>query len=298
MSGLYDCIRRYKHVDLTPFVRVTLGGRRLGWTKRALAVELPGIDPTLWHFAHDTLDIRAGQRGRADLTAAIDASFFETARRGITPRKPEYPDGDDWFAVGGPDPVFTVRRFFSRFLGVRYDSVFVNGFDGGDYCLSIRGSGVEQAAGAYDVLVAGARQHHQTLQQAVIHEGAQEAGIDPAHAARVKHVSTLRLYYHGPYGFLKDEEFNIHDFDFANSFTPRNDATWEVAGFHTLPLSDLLRALETTPEKFKGQIILILVDFLIRHGLITPQYPDFDRIHATLYERIDFHDDNNRFVRP
>lgn len=296
MDGLYDLVMRYKHIDLQPFVRVVHAGRCIGWTKRTLAEALPGIDPVLWGFDGAALTIRP----HPHLTDAVDATFFETARRGLTPHKPEYQDGDDWFAVmgDGGGTLFTVRRFFSRYLGVRFDSVFVNGFDGPHYCLSIRGSGVEQAAGAYDVLVAGARQHHQTIAQAVLHEAAQEAGIGPAHAPRIKHASHLRLFYHGPYGFLKDEEFNIHDFDFAGNFTPSNDTTWEVAGFHTMPLPDLLRALETTPEKFKGQIILILIDFLIRHGVITPSYPDFDRIHATLYERIDLHAENHRFVRP
>ncbi len=292
---LLDLIRQHKQVDLTNFVRLRAGNENIGWTKKMLAEQLASLG-NAWSLQDGALILKDSK----DLTEAVDADFHEAMRRGWIPQKPDYPHGDDWLGVGGdrgPKARFIVRRFFIRFLGAPIDSVFINGHENDAMWLAVRGSGVDFAAGTFDPMVGGARQHDQTIAEAALIEGEQEAGILPAQKSSIKPVGTMQLFYLGPNGHLKDERFHLFDFDTKGAFTPQCTEEWEISGFIKMPLDEVLHTLENAPEKFKEQIRLVVIDFLIRRGVIPKTYPEFEKIHAALYEQVDFNAEDFRALR-
>jgi hypothetical protein len=297
--SLLNLIRPYKTVDLTGFVRVRAAGHNLGWTRKTLAGQLASLNPS-WSLCDETLTLETDGLNATALTEKIDADFHAAMEKGWIPQKPDYPHGDDWLGVGGDrgrNALFIIRRFFLRFIGVPIDSVFINGYENGAMWLAVRGQGVDFAAGTFDPLVGGARQHDQTIDDALQVEGYQEAGLTASHVNDLKPGSTIQLFYRGSNGFFKNESFHIFDFDTKGVFTPHCQEEWEISGFVKMPFDEVLHTLETSPEKFKGQIQPVLIDFLMRSGVVPETYPDYDKIRTALYQQVDFHADDFRALR-
>ena len=64
-----------------------------------------------------------------------------------------------------------------------------------------------------------------------------------------------------------------YDLELPDDFVPRN-TDGEISGFELLPFAECLRLVRET-DQFKFNVNLVLVDFGLRHGLITPEDPDY-----------------------
>ena len=63
------------------------------------------------------------------------------------------------------------------------------------------------------------------------------------------------------------------DLELPGDFVPR-PVDGEVAEFLLLPAVEAAHIVETS-RRFKFNCPLVIIDFLIRHGLIAPEHPDF-----------------------
>ncbi|CAB11089.1 thiamine diphosphokinase Tnr3/ Nudix hydrolase fusion protein [Schizosaccharomyces pombe] len=151
-----------------------------------------------------------------------------------------------------------------------------------------------------DNSVAGGIAHGDSVIGTMIKEFSEEANLD---------VSSMNLIPCGTVSYIKMEKRHwiqpelqyVFDLPVDDLVIPRiNDG--EVAGFSLLPLNQVLHELEL--KSFKPNCALVLLDFLIRHGIITPQHPQYlqtlERIHRPLpvpvgkYERGDSFEDTSK----
>jgi 8-oxo-dGTP pyrophosphatase MutT (NUDIX family) len=72
---------------------------------------------------------------------------------------------------------------------------------------------------------------------------------------------------------LKPDVIYCYDLELPAAVTPRcNDD--EVAGFHLWPVEQVMETVRDSGA-FKLNCNLVVIDFLIRHGLIGPEHPDY-----------------------
>jgi hypothetical protein len=72
---------------------------------------------------------------------------------------------------------------------------------------------------------------------------------------------------------LKPDVMLCYDLELPEDFAPRN-TDGEVESFALLPAAEVARLVRDTGE-FKLNCNLVVIDFLIRHGILTPDEPDY-----------------------
>ena len=76
----------------------------------------------------------------------------------------------------------------------------------------------------------------------------------------------------------------VFDLELPEDFVPRN-TDGEVDEFELWPIQKVLETVEHT-RRYKPNCNLVIIDFLIRHGLISPDHPDFAAIKSGLNIRL------------
>jgi len=71
-----------------------------------------------------------------------------------------------------------------------------------------------------------------------------------------------------------------YDLELSADFEPRN-TDGEVESFSLLPLEEVARLVRETDE-FKLNCNLVIIDFLIRHGFLRPDEPEYLQLNLGL----------------
>jgi isopentenyldiphosphate isomerase len=123
-----------------------------------------------------------------------------------------------------------------------------------------------------DNVVAGGLPWGLTLSQNVAKECAEEAGMPAALAERAVPVGAI-TYCRASKRGLKPDVMYCYDLELPSDFEPRcHDG--EVAAFHLWPIERVAEIVRDTDE-FKLNCNLVIIDFLVRHGRLTPEHPDY-----------------------
>ena len=278
-------ILRHRHVDLTHFVPVYVEHEQIGWTKKDFA-KLMGSFDFAWIFSEDRLTLNPALNGFEKISETVHDVFLEISAQGYFPIKPDYSSmgGDDWLPVGQErwtNPLFQVHRFYGACIGIRRESVMLHAYEDDKMWLAVRGAGVDDSVGCYDMIVSGCMTIGQTTHDALLHEGEEECGLtdDVMHA--VKRGAELHTMYHNSAGFIQDEIFHVFDINTKNGFVPQVVKKMEVDHFELLPMDEVIRLVEKT-DRVKAQISYILVDFLIRYGYLKSDMPAYEQIMEEL----------------
>ncbi|MFT5393569.1 MAG: 8-oxo-dGTP pyrophosphatase MutT (NUDIX family) [Gammaproteobacteria bacterium] len=139
--------------------------------------------------------------------------------------------------------------------------------------------------GELDQLVAGGQPAQLGLLENLIKECDEEAGISAELAARAKPAGMVSYATSSPLGLRPDVLF-VFDLELPSDFTPRNN-DGEVESFELWPVSQVLEVVSNS-AKFKYNCALVVIDFLIRHGAISPELNDYGAIVAGLRGRESF----------
>jgi len=130
----------------------------------------------------------------------------------------------------------------------------------------------------WDPTVAGGVPTGLELQEAVVKEASEEAGIeDPLLLGQMRSAGVLSQMTADPSGQkLKQSLYFCWDLEVGGDFRP-NAADGEVAQFALWTISELEDEVRRG-ERLRPAMVLVLCDFLIRNGLITPDsepaYPE------------------------
>ena len=207
-------------------------------------------------------------------TAAVEEALRRLNQRGDIAgwRNEPYPVGVSY----GAPPLFNLERAAVPMFGVRGYGVHLNGFVRDDAAIKMwigrRSLDKPTAPGKLDQIVAGGQPAGISLRDNVLKESAEEADIPPAMAMRAVPVSAITYCTERPDGLRRDVIF-VYDLALPATFVPRN-TDGEIAEFYLWPIERVIDTVRDTDD-FKSNCALVVIDFLIRHGLIPPDHPDY-----------------------
>jgi 8-oxo-dGTP pyrophosphatase MutT (NUDIX family) len=198
---------------------------------------------------------------------------------------------NEFFAVAprwGVPPLFKLDRGAVSFFGVRAYGVHLNGWRRGaqglDLWIGRRAADKKVAPDKLDNLVAGGIGHEHGLEATLIKEADEEAALPAELARRAVAVGALSYRMEVEYGVRQDVLF-LYDLDVPEDVTPRNQ-DGEIVEFRLLPAREVLERVRST-EDFKFNVNLVIIDFALRHGLITAADPDYLDLVTGLRQPLD-----------
>ena len=184
----------------------------------------------------------------------------------------------------GVPPLFRIERAAASLLGVRAYGVHVNGFvtlpDGEkELWVGKRAKNKQTFPSKLDHLVAGGLPDGMPPYECVIKECAEEASVPESLARNAKAVG-LVSYTMNYKGCCKRDVLFCYDLELPVDFVPTPD-DGEVESFTRDKISEVLEIMATT-EDFKENCCLVIIDFAVRHGFITPDEPGYVKLVQSL----------------
>ncbi len=215
-------------------------------------------------------------------TAALEPVLRTLADEGLLPgwRDEAYPVA----ARFTDPPLLQIERAAVPAFGVRAYGVHMNGYirkpDGLHMWIGRRAKDKPTYPGMLDNMVAGGQPIGMGLRENLIKECAEEANIPAELAARAVPVGAITYVHEAPEGLKPDVQF-CFDLEISEDFTPEN-TDGEIEAFMLWPIGQVAEAVRETGE-FKFNCNLVIIDFLVRHGKIPPDHPDYLEIVSGLH---------------
>lgn len=276
-----DRIRECNAHEMAHFRPFVVAGHRVGWLKRPFLDELAAF-PKLFELGEDAVVLSPKLRTPAERTEAVDEALRALAARGMIEgwRDEAYPVTLRW----GAEPLLLMERAAVPAFGVRAYGVHMNGFcrDGGRLFMWIARRAYDKPTfpGMLDNMVAGGQPAGLSLLDNLVKECGEEAGIPEALARRAVPTGAVSYAMESPEGLKPDVQF-VYDLEVPLDFVPRT-VDGEIDAFMLWPIEQVMAAVSGSAE-FKFNCNLVIVHFLVQHGLIGPEHPDYLEIVEGLH---------------
>lgn len=262
--------------DYRPFV---VAGQAVGRIDEAFARRLADFVPT---FAVGERAVELDPAlGDFDSRSAAVAEALETLRAaGEVPgwRDEPYPVVRTW----GDPPLLQIERAAVPRFGVRGFGVHLNGVvedadspEDLEMWIGRRALTKPTGPGKLDHIAAGGQPHGIGILENMLKECEEEAAIPRALAERLRPVGLVSYRCARPEG-LRDDVLFCFDLTLPRDFEPRN-TDGEVDAFYRWPIEEVMRVIRET-EDFKFNCALVVIDFLVRRGILQPDDPDYSEI--------------------
>lgn len=263
--------------DIAEFRPLLVERRHVGWVRHDIARRLEGF-PEVFRVSPDAVTLHPRLGTPDERSAAVDEVAHALHRECGTPRLrgERYPVAPRW----GDPALMTMDRGVVSLFGVRAHGVHVNGLvrraDGLHLWIARRARDKSVAPGKLDNMVAGGQPAGLGLMENLIKEAAEEASIPAALAARAVPVGAVSYCLADEWGLKPDLMF-CFDLEMPEDVVP-TPHDGEAEGFHLLPFAEVARLVRETDE-FKFNVNLVVMDALIRHGILHPETePDYAAI--------------------
>ncbi|MEX2642056.1 MAG: DUF4743 domain-containing protein [Acetobacterales bacterium] len=180
--------------------------------------------------------------------------------------------------------LMTLERAAAPYLGIRAFGLHVVGYvrkpDGPHLWIARRALDRATSPGKLDTIVAGGQPAGLSLSGNLVKESAEEAGMPAELARTARPAGTVSYVQRVPEGLRRDTLF-VYDIEVPAGFLPVC-ADGENEGYELWPVAEVAARVRDTDD-FKFNVSLVLIDFLIRHGVVTPDNePDYLRLVAGL----------------
>jgi hypothetical protein len=276
---------RIRECDNVPtferYLPFTVSGTRVGWVHHDF---LPRLD----RFDEVFVTSDAG------ITLAPHFDCYETRTRAVDgPLRALNDEGcftgwrDEAYPVGTGfhhPPLFEMERTAVPRFGVPAYGVHIHGYvrDGDEILMWIgkRAEDKPTYPGKLDQMVAGGQPVGLGLMENVIKEAGEEAAIPPKIAATARPAGAISYTHESDDGMKPDVMF-IYDLELPRDFEPRN-TDGETAEFRLLPAAEVMEITAETTD-FKFNCAVANIDFFVRHGMLTPDDPDYVDITRGLH---------------
>lgn len=177
-------------------------------------------------------------------------------------------------------PLMTMERAAVPLFGIRAYGVHMNGYvrENGRIArmwIGRRSRFKPTGPGKLDQIVAGGQPAGVSLRDNLIKECGEEASIPAAIAADAIAVGGISYCTHRPEGIRNDVLFN-YDLELPADFVPEN-TDGEIEDFYLWDIERVMSHVNDTDE-FKFNCGLVVVDFLMRHGFIDADHPDYEAL--------------------
>lgn len=259
--------------DRSHFVPFNVAGQQLGWVRRTFLPELAPL-PEVFVVTEASVTLHPRLTTFAERSAALVPVMEAFAARGIVRgwRNELYPATESFRT----QPLFQMERAAVGHFGLRTFGVHVNGYvrtpSGIQLWVPRRSRSKPTYPGMLDNTVAGGQPIGAALVPNVIKECREEANIPEALARRAQAVGVITYCSEVSEGLNPDAQF-CFDLELPADFVPRN-TDGEVDEFYLWPIEQVRDLVRDTHE-FKPNCNLVIIHFLMRHGLLPPDDPDY-----------------------
>jgi isopentenyldiphosphate isomerase len=268
-----DRIRESQPPDFSAYLSFIVEGAVVGYVKPDFAAALKDF-PDTFVVGDKTLRLNESLLGVDERTAAVGETLERLMQRGDLPgwRGEKYKVATSF---AGP-ALFDMERAAMAHLGTIGYGVHLNGIveaeDGRSMWIARRSLSKQTGPGKLDQIVAGGHPIGISLKSNLIKECAEEAAI-PAHLANASlPVGTVSYATERPEGLFREVLF-LYDLVLPADFTPINN-DGEVEDFQLMAMADVARRVRDSDD-FEFNCALVVIDFLIRHGYIEVDHPDY-----------------------
>ncbi|CAG9802872.1 unnamed protein product [Chironomus riparius] len=163
-------------------------------------------------------------------------------------------------------------RSATSLFGIRNFGVEINGYikhptKGLCIWLQHRSSTKQTWPDKWDNMVSGGVSVGYGIKETAIKEAAEEASIPESLAQKIVSAGCVSFFFESDRGLFPNTEF-VFDLELPLDFIPFN-TDGEVQGFELLPAADCVERV-FSPD-FKTTSCPVIIDFLIRHGYISPE---------------------------
>ena len=268
-----DRIRECNVRDMAHFRPFVVAGERVGWIKQPFLDELRRF-PKLFVIDAGAVTLDPALATPEDRSAAFAEALRALAESGVIPgwRNEVYPVTSIW----GRPPLMLMERAATPHFGVRAFGVHMNGFvrDGDALSMWIGRRAFDKPTypGMLDNMVAGGQPARLSLMANLVKECHEEAGIPEPLATKAVPVGAITYCMETPEGLKPDVQF-VYELEVPPDFTPRNQ-DGEIQEFMLWPIARVMEVVEETAE-FKFNCNLVIIHFLLQHGLISPERSDY-----------------------
>ncbi|KAK5199502.1 hypothetical protein LTR92_000041 [Exophiala xenobiotica] len=209
---------------------------------------------------------------------------------------------DGWrnelYPIYGPDKslILSMERSASPLFGVVTYGVHMTGYVVTDKGMKIwtprRALTKQTYPGMMDNTVAGGLSTGEKPLECLLRECEEEASL-PADVVRPVQVCGTLTYFHvrdsragGETGLCQPECQYVHDLELPSDIIPKPGDD-EAIDFQLLSVGEVQEAMAA--GKFKPNCAHLLVDFFVRHGILTPENePDYIEIVSRCHRKLEF----------
>jgi 8-oxo-dGTP pyrophosphatase MutT (NUDIX family) len=280
--SLLDRFKVIRPPDLSQYRRFAVDGHVVGFVPGPLGRRLQEY-PGVFAVADNEVALSPGLRGYAERTAAVDRVLRALRRDGWFPgwRDEPYPVGPAFGTW-----LFEMERAAVPPFGVRAYGIHVNGFVGRGEDMRLwvgrRSRNKPTFPGQLDHLVAGGQPAGLTLEENLLKECAEEASLPADLARRACRVGITSYLSETDEGLRNDVLFN-YDLELPPELVPVN-SDGEIEEFFLWPIERVVDELAGDAD-FKFNVAFVIIDFLIRHGFVGPEEPDYLELVRALRRR-------------
>jgi hypothetical protein len=279
-----DHIRSCNNYDPSRVVPLTAGNARIGLLRRDNAEALQRFSD-VFTVAEQRVELVAcgdvAAVSRA-VNAVVDALVAE--RRVPKWRNESFDVAPRW----GAPPVFRLDRGAVPFFGTRAYGVHLNGYlrQGETLYLWVgrRSPGKQIAPNKLDNLVAGGIGNEHGVGETLLKEGEEEASIPGSLMSRAISAGAVSYRMETRLG-IRDDVLFVYDIEMPADFVPEN-RDGEIVHFELMPVLAVLERIRTTSD-FKFNVNLVILDFALRHGLLSPDDPEYLDVATGLHRPLD-----------
>ncbi|MEE8623364.1 MAG: DUF4743 domain-containing protein [Alphaproteobacteria bacterium] len=270
--GYLDRIEECNTFDPSRYLPFWVGAERVGRVSREFAERLEAF-ADVFDVTPGRVALRLHLQSFDRRTSAMEGVLMALRAEGVVKGW-----RDESYAVSGPGakPLMTMERAGVPLFGVRAYGVHLNGFvrqgDGHEMWVARRGRDKPTYPSALDNIAAGGIGYGIGVRDSLVREAADEAGIPPALSARAVPVGAITYCCETDEGLRFDVIFAF-DLELPADFVPQN-ADGEVAAFDLWPIERVAQTVRETRE-FKFNCNLVIIDFLVRFGLIAHEDADY-----------------------
>lgn len=264
-----------------PFV---IDDRQMGWIKPAFSQQLAHWS-NIFKLDDKSVQIRDAIQGFQERSEALDEVIHSLVQKQVIRAYLDEP-----YPVTAGDrnaAIMTVDRSAGAYFGIRCFGQHLNGYvrknDGIHLWIARRAMDRHIEPGKLDNMVAGGLPWHISLEQNLLKECAEEAGMSKALSSHARSTGTVSYLAESVNG-IKPDTLYCYDIELPEDFTPVC-TDGEVESFQLMPAQEVLQIIRDS-EDFKPNCNLVILDFMIRHGLLNPDEKGYTNLVRSLHRKL------------
>jgi len=279
-----DRIAACNSAELKHYVPFKVQGLGVGWLRPGFRSQLePWSD--YFHLSDGEVLLHEGLDDFEQRSQVIANVIHALIEQGVIGH-----DLDELYPVTSGErsrALFLMDRGAVAHFGIRAFGQHLNGYvqrnDGLYMWIARRAKDRRHAPGKLDNLVAGGLPWNISLQENLLKECEEEAGMSADLAGKAVAVGSISYLAESPHG-LKPDVMYCYDLELPEGFEPVC-TDGEVESFELMPIEQVAEIVRDT-EDFKANCNLVIIDFLIRHGLLNPEEPDYTQLVTGLHRAL------------